>query len=893
MARVHRATRLGVQVRDGLSYVVKSGESMTGLTEQDRTIRTPDQRLRVFVSSTLEELAEERAAVSRAILALRLTPVMFELGARPHPPQELYRAYLAQSDIFIGLYWQRYGWIGPNMDISGLHDEFERSRRLPRLLYVKTPAPEREPRLTELLDRIRSEAADSYRTFRTPRELARLVRDDLAVMLSERFDASRAVPTSPEHGRQARRSLPVDTTSLIGRQQAIEDICRLLELPEARLVTLTGPGGIGKTRLAVAVAERLGERYPSEAGFVSLVSVAKPELVLVSIARAVGADIARTQSPLDALVEHLGDAPFFLVLDNLDRVVDAARDLDALLARCPGLKILATSRTVLRLRAEHEYSVPALSLPSDHDDWQIEQLASSPAIELFVDRARAVRPEFTLTEQNARAVAEIVHRLEGLPLAIELAAARTRLLDPEALLARLEKSLDALGTGPVDLPERQRTLRATVEWSLGLLDEPERAMLYTLAAFADGATIEAAAHVADLSEDRTLDLIDALARHSLLYIDATDHGPRFRMLETVREFIAERLATSANLAEVERRHANYFRDLAERADRPLRGVAQSEWTERLEPEAANLGAAVRWFLAHDIEPLPHVFRVGWVFWAMRDHLVEVQSWIDQLMPRVASLNDHAQAEFFWSAAVTAVNLGDDAAALVAQRGLEPLLGVMDDPYLEAVSQLALAWISPIVDDFDGALREASLCREHLRDQDEPFWTAIALATLGALEMTVGHDDQALRHLTQVRELSEQFDEAWLSIARVQLGTLAITQGRLDDARALLNQGLTMSVGTGSSQLVTLSLAASARLAVADGKPDRAALALGAAEGLRRRAGVRVWPTYRRDEGDLVEHLKHALGADRFEETFTAGSRLSGREAVAIVRGWDHNDGGRS
>src|SRR5918995_6940271 len=260
---------------------------MTELTEHSTAIRTPDQRLRVFVSSTLEELAPERAAVSRAVSTLRLAPVMFELGARPHPPQELYRAYLEQSDIFIGLYWQRYGWVGPGMDISGLQDEFELSRSLPRLLYIKTPAPGRDPRLTELLERIKGEAADSYRNFGTARELGRLVRDDLAVMLSERFAAARTtVPTSPEHRGRALHSLPVDTTSLIGREEAIEDVARIIELPETRLITLTGPGGIGKTRLAVAVGERLDDRYPGGGGFVSLASVAKPELVLVSIARA-------------------------------------------------------------------------------------------------------------------------------------------------------------------------------------------------------------------------------------------------------------------------------------------------------------------------------------------------------------------------------------------------------------------------------------------------------------------------------------------------------------------------------------------------------------------------------------------------------------------------------
>ena len=858
---------------------------MTGLTEHSTAIRTPDQRLRVFVSSTLEELADERAAVSRAVSALRLTPVMFELGARPHPPQELYRAYLEQSDIFIGLYWQRYGWVGPGMDISGLQDEFELSRPLPRLLYVKTPAPDRDPRLSELLDRIKSEAADSYRTFGTARELGRLVRDDLAVVLSEAFaSAGTTVSTSPEDRGRALRSLPVDTTSLIGREEAIEDVAGLIELPETRLVTLTGPGGIGKTRLAVAVGERLDDRYPSGAVFVPLASVAKPELVLVSIASAVGADVARTQSPLDALVEHFGDTPVLLVLDNLERLVAAARDLDEVLTRCPGVKILATSRIALRLRGEREYPVPALTLPSASGDLRVDELASSPAIALFVDRARAVRPDFALTADNARAVAEICRRLEGVPLAIELAAARTRLLDPDALLARLETSLDATGTGPVDLPERQRTLRATIEWSVGLLDETERAMLSTLAVFVDGWTIEAATRVAELSEDRTLDLIEALARQSLVRVDPTAHEPRFRMLETVREFIAEQSARNPDLADVQRRHANFFRDLAERADRPMRGAGQPEWVERLQVEKANLSAAVRWFLAHDIKPLPHLFRVLWLFWAMQDHLIEVRSWIDELTPAVTSLDDHAQAELFWSAALTGVELGDDTAAVAAKSRLEPLLGGLDDPFLEAVAHMAMAWVLPIVDDFDGALREASLSRDHLRDQDEPFWTAVAIDTLGELEVAMRRLDDALAHLRQVRELSQQFDNAWLGVSWSQLATVAIMQGRLEDARALFNDGLTMSLEVESTVGVTLCLAAFARLAFASGTPHRAAVTLGAAEGLRRRVGIRVWPTLRRSEAELVEQLKHALGADQFEEAFTTGSALSRHEAVTMVRG---------
>jgi hypothetical protein len=447
-------------------------------------IRTPDQRLRVFVSSTLGELAAERRAVARAITALRLTPVMFEAGARPHPPRELYQAYLAQSDVFVGIYWQRYGQVNAGMEVSGLEEEFLLSGTdgLPQLLYVKTPAPDREPRLTELLARISQEA--SYRRFSTPAELGRLVRDDLAALLSERFavgSAASAAPSSP-----GSRQLPVGTTSLVGRELAIDEVAGLLGRPEMRLVTLTGPGGVGKTRLALAVGEVLRHRF-DEVVFVPLETATRPEQVLAGIARAVGADLAGTDSPLQVLVEQLTGSRWLLILDNLEQVLDVGGDLAELLVRLPHVAILATSRTVLGLRAEHDYPVPSLLLAYD-PSVSMETLIASRAVALFVDRARAVHPDFALTEGNAAAVAEICQRLEGLPLAIELAAARTRLLDPDELLRRLAISLDALGTGPVDLPQRQRTLRDTVQWSVNLLNENERSLLEIMAIFADGWT---------------------------------------------------------------------------------------------------------------------------------------------------------------------------------------------------------------------------------------------------------------------------------------------------------------------------------------------------------------------------------------------------------------------
>ncbi|MGH3269379.1 MAG: DUF4062 domain-containing protein, partial [Trebonia sp.] len=262
------------------------------------------------MSSTLGELADERRAVSHAIEALRLTPVMFELGARPYPPREVYQQYLGQSDVFIGVYWQRYGQPAPGMQVSGLEEEFDLSGALPRLLYVKAPAADRDPRLGDLLARIQDDASASYRHFRTPAELGRLVRDDLAVLLSERFaaaagQAAAAVP-SPG-GARGPRPLPVSTTSLLGREQAVDEVAGLLERPEVRLVTLTGPGGVGKTRLAVAVGERLRDRFGAGTAFVPLDAVTDSGQVLAAIGRAAGADLAGVGAPLEALAETFGD----------------------------------------------------------------------------------------------------------------------------------------------------------------------------------------------------------------------------------------------------------------------------------------------------------------------------------------------------------------------------------------------------------------------------------------------------------------------------------------------------------------------------------------------------------------------------------------------------------
>jgi predicted ATPase len=694
-------------------------------------------------------------------------------------------------------------------------------------------------------------------------------------VLSERFAAGRGAAS-----RRA-RPLPAGSTSLVGREPDIEAVARLVESAGVRLVTLTGPGGVGKTRLATAVGERLAGRFGDGTVFVALETVSEP-MVLATIGRAVGADM-RTTSPLQALQERLGDGAWLLILDNLEQASGVAPDLAELLTSCPGVVILATSRLVLQLRAEHEYVVRPLPLPDDRA-LPVEELASTAAVALFVDRARAVRFEFALTDENAGAVAGICRRLEGLPLAIELAAARIRLLEPDELLARLATSLDALGTGSLDLPERQRTLRATVEWSVDLLEAGERDLLETAAVFVHGWTISAAAAVADLDPDLTLERTEALARASLISLDLGERGPRPRMLDTICAFVAERLAARADVDAIRRRHAEYYRSLAEQADRPLRSTSHREWLERLETEAGNLAAAVRWYLDHDPGKLPHLFRTLALSWELADRFAEIRPWIEQTLVHVDSMPVRAQAELLWIYLFTTNEMGDNAAAQATGRRLAPLLAQIDDPQLVGVARLALAWISPISDDYDGALRGAREALELLSSHDEPYWAGVAGATLAGLEIATGQYENARRHLLDCRELADRLGYDWLAAwSRAGLATLDVASGQLDEARALLTDALSLSLTTHDSRSVSLILIECARLALAAGDPERAARLTAAAGRLRERTDLRPWPMLRLGEKELRTQIREALGPRRFEEAFAAGARLSQREAITVAQ----------
>jgi predicted ATPase len=593
-------------------------------------IRTPDQRVRVFVSSTLTELAAERQAVRDAVTRLRLVPVLFELGARPYPPRPVYRAYLAQSQVFVGIYWQSYGWVAPGERVSGLEDEYELSAGLPRLIYVKGPASDREPRLTALLDRIRDEGGVSYQHFSDPAELQQLVEDDLAVLLSERFEMTRPGRAAAGGGPLA-GALPVPATPLVGREQEAAALEGLVARDGVRLVTLTGPGGVGKSRLMIEAARRLGPGFADGVRFVELAAVSTADLVAPAIAAGLGLSTSAGQLTAD-LQAYLRSRRLLLALDNFEQVIRAAPLLAGLLAAAPGLVVLATSRAVLRLSGEHEFAVAPLPVPPAGAAADPEGLRRYAAVALFAERAQAAAPGFELTGGYAAAVAEICRRLDGLPLAIELAAARVRLLPPPALAARLDERFSLLTGGARDLPARQQTLRNTLDWSYGLLSAEEQALFARLGVFAGPFSLAAAEAVGAGSpgEGQTagaepvMDTLGALVDSSLVRPQTRRDQPRFALLETIRAYALDRLREGGDWGPAHDRHAAYFLALAEPADEDLAGPGQLAWLDRLETEHDNLWAAMSWLAGHGpLEQAVHLSLVTGRFWWLRGHTAEL------------------------------------------------------------------------------------------------------------------------------------------------------------------------------------------------------------------------------------------------------------------------------
>ena len=695
------------------------------------SIRTPDQRLRVFVSSTLAELAAERAAVREAIERLQLTPVLFELGARPHPPRDLYRAYLEQSQIFVGIYWQRYGWVAPEETVSGLEDEYRLSAGMPRLLYVKAPAPEREARLTELLGRIQSDDTASYKPFSTPEELARLVSADLALLLSERF---MNVSMSEDHPSPAlerqRHNLPVPLSNLVGREAELASVRRALA--HSRLVTLTGVGGSGKSRLAIQVATDLRGEYPDGAWLVELAPLTEPERVPSAVASGLAIPEDPHRPPVEMLAEHLRSMDLLLVIDNCEHVLVACADLLAsLLKASPGLRVLATSREELRVPGEIVIPVPSLEAPGQPAGASV--LATFSGVRLFLERAKAVRPDFEITPDNAAAVAEIVRRLDGIPLALELAAARVKVLSPEQIAARLSDRFRVLSGGPRTALPRQQTLRAAMDWSYRLLDEEEQHLLRHLSVFMGSCTLDAVDAVCGPHGMEEFDVLDVVARLVDKSLVVVVPGPenRYRLLETVREYGRERLEQAGETDPARAAHRDWCSSMVEAAADQIRGgQQQARWLELLQVQHDDLHAALEWSWSRgDPASLEIAVNAAW-FWYLRGHWDEARRSLGRSIA-VEAAEPALQARGSAWAGVFAWRRGDlDQATKFAEASLQVLNGTGDEG--EGLSLLVHTLVAISSYDYEGAEESGRRALEVFRTQNHRWGVTTSLLVLARI-----------------------------------------------------------------------------------------------------------------------------------------------------------------
>jgi predicted ATPase len=856
------------------------------------TIRTPDQRLRVFVSSTLKELAPERKAARAAIERLHLAPVMFELGARPHPPRDLYRSYLNQSDIFVGLYWRSYGWVAPTEAVSGLEDEYDLASGLPKLIYIKEAGETPEPQLGELLRRIRGDDTASFKRFTDSSDLAELLETDLATLLAERFDESRAASSAaverPALDAGPNSSLPAPLTDLIGRERETQAIDRMLRRPVVRLVTVTGPGGIGKTRLAIEVGGGVSDEFPDGVTFVDLAAVRDPALVPHAIAGALGVRDTGDDPLTAKLATALRRQHRLLILDNFEQVPGAAQTLTALLTAAPGLKMLVTSRRLLRVAGEYGFDIGPLELPrpTAFDDGH----ADGPCVALFVERAHAVKPDFELTADNAGAVSRICLALDGVPLAIELAAARIRILPPAALLARLDRRLPLLVDGRIDLPQRQQTLRATIEWSTSLLSEDENRLLAKLGVFEGEFGLEAAERVASSEGADTIRILGTLVDNSLVRERDSDGRALFSMLATVREYAVEQLSARGELDELRRQHADYFVRLAATAPSELKGSGQQEWLRRLADDRHDLRAAGRFLL--DRRDWDGAAGFSWdlyLFWWIGGSLGEVRAWMDEVLAAEEPITDRTRAvALYFTRAITFWQDPDGIVVPGLTESAELFHRESDAP-AEALALISLALALLAGGSPEPATEALESGLALVRQSGDRWEEGMTLVSLGRVSLLRQNVTGALERFTESLSIATaQRDEFGQTIALHHLGWAQLLLEETDLARGSFEESLAISARLGHDEGVAYGLEGLVAIAAAVADVRRAGILLGAAEGLRDATGLYNAPTFSFHQR-WVDPILSSDAAPEFEAARGQGRALPVDDAVdfALLRAGEH------
>jgi len=690
-----------------------------------------------------------------------------------------------------------------------------------------------------------------------------------------------AATTSPS-------SLPASLTPLLGREREVEEIVGLLGRPAVRLLTLTGPGGIGKTRLSIEAAQKAAGYFPDGVAFVALAPLGDAALVTPTISQVLGLRETAGVHPLEVLGQYLLERKFLLVLDNFEHVAEAAAEVVDLLGSCPNLCVLVTSRAPLRVRGEREYPVSPLAVPDPTHKPQAEEVAQTPAAGLFIERAEDASPSFELTQANAAAVAAICWRLDGLPLALELAAAQTRFLGPTALLSRLDQALQAGGAR--DLPERQRTMRATLDWSHELLHEPEKTLFRRLSVFAGGFTLEAAEDVgtaAEVDDEDVLVLLGNLVEQSLVVAETSLEGEtRYRMLEPVRQYTLERLEKSGEVEEVRRRHAAFHLALAEEAEPRIKGRDQVEWLDKLEAENDNLRAAIGWSL--EAGEVQTAARFGWalsMYWVMRTRHGEGRMLMEQMLGRDdGDLPARMRARALFGLAVCVYGSGDNEQLMAVAEESAVRFRQAEDRHGEAHALGMMGLAALQLGDLDRASRTFEGSLERFQEQGDAWGSAHILNHLAFVSLRRGDYPQAAELAEEALALTRQTgDRHVTNIALHHLAQIAWASDEHERAARYFREALTIAselVDTVDSAYYMRGLAA---VAEARGELRRAARLLGTAEAMLEGTGL---VTYAHASDELHQRVASAarerLGDQAWTVAHDEGRAMTFEKAVAYA-----------
>ena len=742
----------------------------------------------------------------------------------------------------------------------------------------------------------------------------------LAPGLPSEFAPLRTLESHPNN-------LPLQPTPLVGREREVGEIAQRLRSAEVRLLTLTGPGGTGKTRLALQAGADLLEEFEDGVFFVALATITDPELVPSTIAGPLGVKESAGQPLIETLKNYLQEKQMLLVLDNFEQVLQGASAMGKFVAACPKLKVLATSRIPLRLYGEQEYPVPPLALPDPRVLPPLKVLTQYEAVRLFVERARAVKADFEVTNENAPAVAEICARLDGLPLAIELAAARVRILPPQKVLERLSNRLKLLKGGARDLPTRQQTLRGTIDWSYDLLEEDEQTLFGRLSVFAGGRTLEAIEEVCDPDGDLdALEGVESLVEKSLLRQEEEVGGePRFVMLETIHEYAREKLQESGEAEEIKRAHAEYFLTLAEEAEAELKGPRQLEWLDRLEAEHDNLRAALQWSLGGGDRELG--LRTGgaleW-FWYARGHLSEGVRCLEEALSKGGEAPKDARAKALGGLGNLAIEQGDLGRAETSMREALALyrglgykkgeanslsnLGIIEmlrgeNRQAKALLEEGLAAARESGDDqsISYVLNSRALASAHGQgdlEQANALWEeALALARkLGATQLVqavlaniayaesvLGNHERAEalagEALTLSREVKDTLSEAYILLT---LGIAKMEGGDHERARALLAESLVLHQELGVNRNIAEGLEGMAEVAGGREEDRRAARLWGAADALRETTDSPWLASERRLHEPYLAAVRSRMDEADWTEAWEEGRAMSLGEAISYA-----------